>query len=454
MKRNSLAFRMFFAVASVALATILLNWAVLYHSMLGPGAGVIDDELRAAALVVLRSLPSDIDVVRNRTRKSLRSNDKTPYSEAPERFQVWSRDGRMLLRSADAPAFAMDPTQRAGARDTLIDGKRWRVVSIADDDNRVVVQYGVPRSDVTDTLRSSFRDIALILFGIFFVQLLAVLWVVRRTLRPLRALSAALDRRAADAIERVSVKGLPSEIQPVMTSLNGLLARVETLRSNEQRFLAEAAHELRTPLAAMRLQTQAVARIEDRLEQREAIETLLGGIDRTTRLANQMLDYARTEPHTHGNIDRTPCDVDSVVLAAIEGILPFGARERSPVLVYSCHLQATVDAALLELAVRNLVHNALRHAGNPVEVEVRAARSGDTLIVQIRDNGPGITANGLAVEGIWRAPNRGIGLEIVRRVCALHGGELLIEHATGYRGMQPTLRLPDAFDKHVPQGDR
>lgn len=328
------------------------------------------------------------------------------------------------------------------------------MVSVADDGQRVVVQYGVPHFDVVNTVRSSFRDIALILFGIFFAQLLAVLWVVRRTLRPLHALSTALDRRAADAIERVSVQGLPSEIQSVMISLNGLLARVETLRSNEQRFLAEAAHELRTPLAAMRLQTQAVAHIEDRLEQREAIETLLGGIDRTARLANQMLDYARTESYAHGNIDRTPCDIDSIVLAAIEGILPLRSRERPPVVVYSCHLQATVDAAMLELAVRNLVHNALRHSGELVEVEIRAVRSDDTLLIQVRDNRPGIPASGLIAKGIWCAPNRGIGLEIVRNVCALHGGELLIAHATGYRGMQPTLRLPAAFDTHVSQSDR
>ena len=123
MKRNSLAFRMFFAIVSVALATILLNWAALYHSMLGPGSAAIGEELRAAALVVLTSLPSDLDIVRNSSGKLLRSSDKTPYKVAPERFQVWSRDGRMLLRSADAPVAAMDLAQRAGARDTLIDGK-------------------------------------------------------------------------------------------------------------------------------------------------------------------------------------------------------------------------------------------------------------------------------------------------------------------------------------------
>ncbi len=455
MKQTSLASRIFIAVGCVALLTILSISAALTYAVLGPNAAAIDEQLGAAALVVLRSLPSDIDADRAQPFKRLQSSESTSDAEGAERFQVLTNSGRLLLRSADAPLKTMDPTLRLGARNVVISGENWRVVSITDDDHRVIVQYGMPQSDVQTILLESIRNNAILLLAIFFVQLITVLWIVHRALRPLRQLRAALDRRSANDIAHVTVPHLPSEIVPVVASLNGLLSRVEELRDHEQRFLAEAAHELRTPLTAIRLQAQAVARIEDRVQQQQAIEELLGGIDRAVRLSNQMLDFARTESLRNGTITRTSCDVDAIVLAALESIVSPGFKRRSPVTVHGSALIAAVDPRLVELGIRNLVHNALRHAGIDVAVDIRCEHHGDALAIHVHDSGPGVPPDTVADAGLWRSPHRGIGLEIVRRVCALHGGELIFdkdhrpEHAA-HRGLQPTMLLAGAFNGHEP----
>lgn len=435
---------MFAAVAAVALATMAAYSAFAYYTLLGPGAKDIDEQLRADALIVLRALPDDIDQPRREAAGQLRSTESTPPRELPVRFQVWSRDGRLLLRSTDAPRDAMDPSMQPGARDVRTDGAVWRVVSVTDLEQRVIVQYGFARADMVAVMRESMRTTVVIVGAIFVLQLLALLAVVQWSLRPLRDLRDALDRRQVDGGESLALHGLPSEIRPVVGSFNGLLARIDDMRAAERRFLAEAAHELRTPLAAMRLQAQAIAAAVDARQRDASVAELLSGIDRTTRIAGQMLDLAQVEARHREGIKPVRCDLDALILAALESVVVPGQRGGAPVEVVSSGLTVRLQPALFELALRNLVHNAFRHAGDAAGVRMVVAAEAKRLRVAVIDSGPGVPDGVATPTRALAGGHRGLGLDIVRRVCAAHGGELLLARMPEVPRVHPTMVFPDA----------
>jgi two-component system sensor histidine kinase QseC len=262
------------------------------------------------------------------------------------------------------------------------------------------------------------------------VWMLLMARVVGRGLAPLTSLAKAIRQRRADDSSPV-LSDVPSEIKPLTEALNTLFTRVADTLEHERRFTADAAHELRTPLAALQVQAEVLALVDDPATRQHAIQQLLTGIERASRLVEQLLALSRLDPLT-GPDSRQPIDWRSLAEQARCDVAALAEQRAAAVEIDgAAGPELSGDATLLALLLRNLLDNALRYS--PPGAVVRLVLAADA--VEVQDNGPGIAEPQLlrVRERFYRPPGQamsgsGLGLSIVERVASLHGLRLHLEN--------------------------
>jgi two-component system sensor histidine kinase QseC len=362
-------------------------------------------------------------------------------------FQVWERGTVLRLHSANAPQARLSAREQ-GYSSVRIDGRSWRVFSAWDARHRVLVQVGerdeVRREIVSGTVGSLLAPlvVALPLLG------LAIWLGIGRALGPLGRLGREVAQREAGDFSPLAAPQAPREVLPLVRSLNALLERVGRLVETERRFTADAAHELRTPLAALKTQAQVARGATDDAQRRHALDSVIAGCDRAARLVEQLLTLARLDPGPGGRAAQ-PCELGALARQAIADLAP-AALSRSIEIELAAREPVTVRgyADLLCVLLRNLVDNALRYspAGSTVRVDVR--RSEGMACVSVVDQGPGIAAEERAKVGqrFYRVlgtsePGSGLGLSIVRRIAEIHGARLALEEPENGKGLRAVIAL-------------
>jgi two-component system sensor histidine kinase QseC len=277
---------------------------------------------------------------------------------------------------------------------------------------------------------------------------LLVWFAVRSGVRPLDAIAEQVARRAPGHLEPVGSRGAPAELQPLLNRLNTLLATVAATLENERRFTADAAHELRTPLAAIRAQAQVALGAVHNGEQRAALQKVIAGCDRTARLMEQLLTLARLDAPPTAQSGSVPL---RALAASVLAELAQDAVTRRVDLVLGEGPDATVqgNAGLLEVLLRNLIDNGIRYtpAGGTVTVTIANCAGGARLAVT--DTGPGITESerNKVMERFYRIAGTGqegsgLGLSIAARVAQIHGATLSLGAGPGNRGTRADVLFP------------
>ncbi|WP_459617481.1 sensor histidine kinase [Bordetella sp. 2513F-2] len=454
---RALRTRLLVALAAVLLAAWSSWFTIQYLDMTARQGGEANGMLRNVAEQILYSLPADITTAGQQRQFAL-GGETSPTSGkfAALGFQVWEHGtGRRLMSSRPAPPHAMAPDFADGFSDASIAGAPWRVFALSDADGRVQVQVGVPQAALRAELRrwlgASLGTAVSLLVGIGIAIWLVIHW----SLRPVLRVSESLATRAPLDLRPLPERGLPDEFTPLVRSFNQLMARLAQALQHEREFLGEAAHELRTPLAALLAQAQVLQHAGDREEAREALDYLIAGIERTSRLAQQLLDAARVD--AAGAVIRAG-DVDLALVTGmvVDEFALLALRGGQSIEVEGGHALVRGDFDDLGIVVRNLLDNALRHGGPGTRVRLETRVEGEgharmaTLVVA--DDGPGIpdgerervferfyrAANGHRTQGI------GMGLSLVERVVASHGGRLRCGAGLDGRGFGVEIRLPAA----------
>jgi len=353
-------------------------------------------------------------------------------------FQVWSEQGRLLLRSDNAPDAA--PSRRPGYSDILHAGQPWRLLSLHSPNGRYQVQVAHATQDRERVGLEVAMQVAIpILLAMPLLGILVYL-SVHRALRPLERLAAEVAARSPDNLEILTEPRGLREAQPLVVALNRLLTRLATTLDNERRFTADAAHELRTPLAAVKIQAQvalANMRSADRIaEHQHALRQVLVGADRATHLVEQLLRLARLDPLA--SLPRSEA-IDLAGLAAeIVGNMQVQAEDKQQRLSFvppTGAVQVRGDADLLGMALRNLVENALRYTPEEGVIEVRVDLQQGRPVLSVLDSGPGVEEaeaprlmerfyRGQAAANSASSHGSGLGLAIVQRISLLHGARL------------------------------
>lgn len=347
-------------------------------------------------------------------------------------FQIWDGEQRLLLRSQNASLTPL--AERDGFSDVMADGKqRWRAYSQWDREHKLRVQVA-ENHHVREEIGSHIvgRMLHLLLLGLPLFG--AWIWfATRRGMAPVRAIADQVANRAPDRLDPLVPAAAPRELRPLLESLNHLFARVAGTLENERRFTADAAHELRTPLAAILAQAQVVLRARDAAEREHATRQLVQGAQRASHLVDQLLTLARLDPAV--GLPTAALRFDSLVT---EVCAEHGAAMLEKNLEFEMDLPAEVslvcNAALLRILLRNLLDNAVRYTppGGKVGVGVTADAAGVTLTVS--DSGPGIPpqARRQVLRRFQRLAGQdtegsGLGLSIVARIAELHGARLELD---------------------------
>jgi two-component system, OmpR family, sensor histidine kinase QseC len=434
------------------LAAILAASTVLWLGSLGTvtviawqeTTDVFDDALEESAYMLMGAT-TDLDARGLLSPLSASSRD---VRKVDMQYQVVA-NGRVLQRSAGAPAapFVAGFDDDHGFIDLTVDGERWRVFVVRDEARRFEVQVGQQADKRLDILEELGEALWLPVLGFLVLLALVCWWLTGRVLQPLRSTAAAIGAKTPDDLAQVETNGQPRELLPMTRALNDVLARLDAALQAERRFTADAAHELRTPLAGLHMHVQLLQRQHPDLA--APFQKLRQDIARLTALVDSLLTLARLDP-----LVRTQLGRQEVALAPLFEQLQaehaIEAARRGIVMSLRCEIASVrADPQMLAIVLRNLVNNALRYCPAGSRVEVEAGRHAGRDRIAVRDDGPGVdeASRRRLTERFFRVLGQeeggsGLGLSIVQRIADLHGIALAFGPGLEGRGLGVTLDWP------------
>jgi len=367
-------------------------------------------------------------------------------------YQIWSDKGELLLRSAHAPAERrLTPAGFTGFDSIEFEGTRLEVYALRSKTGDMTVI--VSDSEDESVFGAVFGGHFALVMAVLLPAVLGGTWLLlRHALAPLLRTSRELEHRGPLGLAPLSVDGVPAELLSMVEAVNRLMLKVDDALSQERQFTALAAHELRTPLASLRVQAQVLARSRDPVEHRQELAALEVNVDRCTRMLNQMLALARVD-----SIQSRDLHLENLPLSDVlaEVLLDFVDLARQRDIEVECqleipHMQA--DRVLLQTLLRNLLSNAIRHAPAQGRVRVRSAMHAGHPLLVVEDSGGGIAEEeiGRVFERFYRGrgqqgPGVGLGLTIVSAIVRAHGARVRLGRSE-LGGLRVEVGLPRPGD--------
>ena len=432
-------------------------------------AGLLVAVAVAAVGTYLRAREEANALFDHQLQEMVASLTDAPFAAAPEGVlgsragddalvvQIWDRNGVQLYLSQ--PQRVLPQYAQLGFTNLRTESGEWRVFSALAGGQ--VVQVAQPMRARRELAASMALRTIMPLLAVLPVLGVLIWFFIARGLEPLERVAAAVGRRSSTALEPLSERGLPSEVRPIVHALNGLLDRLGQALTAQRTFIADAAHELRTPLTAVHLQAQLAERATTDAERRAALGDLKAGLERATRLSEQLLALARAEPGLDA-VDKPATTVDLGALAreVIAELAPLAARKSIDLgLSDAGGAMVLGDAESLRTLLSNLVDNAVRYTPAAGRVDVALESEAGRAVLAVRDNGPGIAPEerervfdrfyrGEPLAGAADAGSRvrgsGLGLAIVKRIVERHGAEIALAEGIDGKGLAVTVRFPTA----------
>lgn len=371
-------------------------------------------------------------------------------------FQVWTDGGKLLLHSATAPKIPLFD-ENDGFSDKVISGQKWRVFTTYNEKagTRTVLaeRYGT-RNELGHRIAQDDLYIMLLTFPLSGL----LIWIIiGRGLDSLDKVAEEVANRAPSHLEPVDLKEIPEEIKPVIDELNKLFFRLKQGFEREKRFAADAAHELRTPLAALKAQAQVALNINGVDEKNQALHKLIASVNRCTHIVQQLLIMNKMVPEAVSINDLEKVNLAKLTREVIAMLAP-SAVEKHIELAFEAneHIpEVSANQTALGILIRNLVDNAIRYSRENGQVMVRLLRKENEVVIEVGDDGPGIPEELRArvFERFFRvlgtrSPGSGLGLAIVQQICQLHGGKIELDSPKKGTGLIVRIYLPIHTNHH------
>lgn len=439
---RSLRLRLSAAVGGTVLVAWLATAALSYLDARARIGAMLDDHLVQAATLLLTAGGAE------GVRPPLH------WGHGHERhslvYQGFAPDGRLLFRSADAPGAPLAPAAE-GYSEVVRAGERWRVFGMSAPDGSLRVQVAEHAGFRGELAASVARHLLWPLLVALPLLALLVWLSVQWGLAPLRALAGEVARREPESLAPLDARDAPVEVRPLVGALDALFLRVRGTVEQARRFTADAAHELRTPLAAIRTHAEVARAARDDAERARALEFVGEGIDRSSRLVEQLLVLARLDARARLG-GGTQVELRALAARQVaEAAALASDRGVNLGLVEGEEARVGGDADLLGVLVRNLVDNAIRYTPRGGRVDVSVAADGERAVLRVADSGPGVPAEERAqvLERFHRGrgasgEGSGLGLSIVARIAELHGASLDFGEGLGGAGLGVTVAFPRA----------
>jgi two-component system OmpR family sensor kinase/two-component system sensor histidine kinase QseC len=349
-------------------------------------------------------------------------------------IQIWRQDGRSVY----APRRGLEPPSRVviGYADILSGGEVWRTFGVITSDR--VIQVAQPESiRHRKAAQAALRSVVPLL-AVAPLLALVIGWLVSRSLAPVQRLADEVRSRDTNTLQALSAEGLPDEVVPLVNSLNALLDRLARAMAAQRDFVGDAAHELRSPLTALKLQVQVLRRAPDEATRDEAARSLTAGVDRATRLVEQLLALARTESEPGRHDDAQP--LAEIVRQTMADVGSLAAAHRTTLELDAGGSGESVEvpgSAEISVLARNLIDNAVRYSPDGGHVSVRVIVEDGAPVLIVDDDGPGIAPADrenvfqrfVRGENTGAETGSGLGLAIVRQVALRQHAEVSLERS-------------------------
>ena len=428
---------LWFLLAAISIAAIA-QASIAYRTALDNADQIFDYHMQQMALALRSSAPLSNSEVTAGLSAEAENNELM--------VQVWTPDGVQVFRTvsrARLPQHAVLGFSNVNENNTT-----YRVFSIQTPTQtlQVAQDMAVRRNMASNMALRTVGPIAIMMP----ILMLVVWWVVSGSLEPVARVRSQVAARQADDLSPVSEAGLPDEVLPLVHELNLLFGRVKTAFDAQQHFVADAAHELRTPLAALKLQALSLERADTGEAREVAIGRLTAGIERATRLVEQLLVLARqqasaasgavSEPVALADLARRA--VADMALAAQGKGIDLGVPRADEVAV-----AGQPDA--LMIMMRNLVDNAIKYTPPGGTVDVVVVKGGQGVSLSVEDSGPGIPADERerVFDRFYRiagseASGSGLGLAIIKAIAERHGAALVLGESERLGGLKVEVHFP------------
>jgi two-component system, OmpR family, sensor histidine kinase QseC len=383
----------------------------------------------------------------NLALRQMSPKSDTPY-ESKIAFQVWDRQNQRVVFSNHAPSLTQPPSATGFDRiEDDLNNEHWRTFVLDDAATGLRIWVG-ERNDLRTGLVNRLVRHTLLPILLGSLILIAAIWLALGWgLKPLAQFAAILRARHSGALGPLNIYSVPSELEPMQAALDGMLAQIQEALGRERRFIADAAHEMRTPLAVLRVHAQNLLEAGTEEQRRASLQYLIVGVDRTSRLVNQLLTMARLEPYNPTKplqrIDLTSSVRDSLVQLTpwllSKGLeLDFEGGDHA--------LGVKADPAAINIALNNLVTNAANFSPENGVINVRLTQDGGQVRLSVADQGPGI--NEADIERLFKRfysrgndHGAGLGLTIVQTIATRLEGRITLANLPS-GGLCATLEFP------------
>tara|TARA_Y100000588_G_C14243316_1_gene920388 strand:+ start:703 stop:2091 length:1389 start_codon:yes stop_codon:yes gene_type:complete len=419
------------------LDTLMAVAALSYQALLG-------DDIKE------RQLPN-IQKKLNQIPKQVRTYFEKPYIkfDTPDHFldkfsfQIWTNSGKLLLQSSSAPKLPL-MSETDGFNNKTLNDQQWRVFTTYNQKAGIRTVLG-ERFDTRDELGQRIAQDDLYIMLLTFPLSGLLIWIIiGRGLDSLDRVAEEVANRAPNHLEPVNIDKVPDEIKPVVDELNKLFFRLKEAFEREKRFAADAAHELRTPLAALKAQAQVALNIQDIDEKNNALQKLIVSVNRSTHIVQQLLTMSKLVPESATINDLDTVELGKIAREVIAMQVPNAVEKNIELELFDAPSTPSFpgNSTAISILIRNLVDNAIRYSQDGGSVKVKTYANGNFAVLEVKDDGPGIPdeLSSRVFERFFRvignkSPGSGLGLAIVHQICALHNGTVKLDKPTDGTGL-------------------
>jgi len=427
----------------------------LFDAQLAQSARVLDalilNQLNKATisrddLLNIQSIIDHISILDEPGYNGFEKNGRTDEAQEYERklaFQIWGNGNTLVLRSASAPDSPLSGKslnkKLLGYFDEEINNKRWRVFSVSTENNKYFMQIGEQvdiRNELTEDISSQLVKTSLLSLPVLAI----LIWIaISKSLLPLERIANEVKERNKENFKSLKIKNIPIEIEPLINSINDLLQHLEMAFVKERSFTDDAAHELRTPLAALKTQAQVALAADNDFDKSHALEKIIQGVDRASHLVNQMLVIARLKQISSINTSVNIYNFTSDLLEQFENKI----NEKNITIQFKGSKDRVVqsDPASLTILINNLLDNAIRYSSTSSVITI-TVQGNPYVELMIENQGESIPAEGLerVFDRFYRVSGTnttgcGLGLAISKEIAKMKNIKLTLDNNANQSGV-------------------
>ena len=415
----------------------------------------ITDNSRFLTPATLRAIQSQLNTHNYIPKKNYTLNSHFNIADITQKqlrykFQLWDGDGKLLLSSEKTPT-AAPLISKPGLSDKIIGGQKWRTFTIYDSNFGIILVLAEPYSARHTMIHDMLVSDTYLTLFIYPLSGMFIWLIIGSGLKSIRFFAKEMTERAADHLDPVDLNEVPVEISPLVDELNKLFLRLQRAFEREQRFAADAAHELHTPLAALKTQAQVALKTTDPQECYMHLKQVIASVDRCSHIIQQLLTLCRLSPETIMPEHFTQVSLSRIAAEIIAQLVPQAIHKQIEIELIAKESDYTMlgNTTGLHVLIRNLVDNAIRYTPIGGIIKVLIFNKSDAIILQVIDNGSGIPdkLRARVFERFFRvlgtnAQGSGLGLAIVEQIAKLHKGSIALDTPEEGTGLQVEVRFP------------